>query len=139
MNKTCLVCGTAFLALAGIGFVIPAGPAIAQQSNVKTEEFIVVGAPIERSRVVGRSATTGADIEEIELKRQVSYADLDLSMHADVMTLQTRIEDTAKESCKELSDMFPLNPSNSSEIATCTRKAVDSANEQLQAAIAAAK
>jgi len=138
MRKNFLVYGTAILALAGIGFVIPAGPAVAQQANEKMEEYIVVGAPIERHRVVGRSSTTGADIEEIELTRQVSYADLDLCKHADVMTMETRIENTAEESCKELSDMFPLNPSNRTEIASCTRKAVDGAKQQLQKAITAA-
>ena len=115
MKKTFLVYGVTFLALAGTGLIIPAGPAVAQQANEKMEEFIVVGAPIERHRVVGRSSTTGADIEEIELTRQVSYADLNLCKHADV------------------------NPSDRTELARCTRKAVDGAKERLQAAIAASE
>jgi UrcA family protein len=125
----------ALLALAATGLFVKTDPAIAQQGAEPMEE-IVVEAPIVR-RQVGRSAA-GAKIEVIELRRRLSYADLDLSKDADVTELKTRIETTAKESCEQLSDMFPLNPSDTSEIHRCTNQAVNGAEEQVQTAIAAA-
>ena len=125
----------ALLALAATGLFVKIDPAIAQQGAEPMEE-IVVEAPIVR-RQVGRSAA-GAKIEVIELRRRLSYADLDLSKDADVTELKTRIETTAKESCEQLSDMFPLNPSDRSEIHRCTNQAVNGAEEQVQTAIAAA-
>ena len=126
----------AFLAFAATGLVINPDPAIAQQAAEEVIEEIVVEAPIVRRRV-GRT-TSGVPIEVIELRRRVSYADLDLSKYADVTELKTRIETTAKESCERLSDMFPLDPSDRLEIRRCTNEAVDSTEEEVQAAIAAA-
>ena len=126
-----------FLALAATGFVIKTDPAIAQQAAEEITEEIVVEAPFVR-RQVGRSATTGAEIEVIELRRRVSYADLDLSKDADVTALKARIETTAKESCEKLSDMFPFRPSDRREIQRCTNQTVDGTEEKVQAAIAAA-
>jgi UrcA family protein len=125
----------ALLALAATGLFIKTDPAIAQQVTEEMEE-IVVEAPIVR-RQVGRSAS-GVKIEVIELRRRLSYADLDLSQHVDVTELKTRIETTAKQSCEQLSDMFPLNPSDRGEVHRCTNQAVDGTEEQVQAAIAAA-
>jgi UrcA family protein len=125
----------AFLALATTGLLIKADPAIAQQAAAEIEE-IVVGAPIVRRQV--ERTTSGAKVETIELRRRVGYANLDLSKYADVTELKRRIETTAKESCKQLSDMFPSDPSDRSEIRRCANKAVDGTEEQVQAAIAAA-
>ena len=125
----------ALLALAATGLFIKTDPAIAQQVAEVMEE-IVVEAPIVRHQV-GRSAA-GAKIEVIELKRRVSYADLDLSKHVDVTELKTRIETTAKESCEKLDDMFPFaEPTGGQGIRSCTDKAVAGTEEQVQAAIAA--
>lgn len=126
----------ALLALAATGLFIKTDPAIAQQVAEEMEE-IVVEAPIVR-RQVGRSAS-GAKIEVIELRRRLSFADLDLSKDADVTELKTRIETTAKESCEKLDDMFPFaEPSGVQGIRSCTDKAVAGTEEQVQAAIAAA-
>jgi UrcA family protein len=121
----------ALLALAATGLFIKTDPAIAQQTAEEMEE-IVIEAPIVH-RQVGRTSS-GAKIEVIELKRRVSYADLDLSKSADVTELNTRIETTAKESCEKLDDMFPFS---GEEIQSCTEKAVAGTEEQVQAAIAA--
>jgi len=125
---------TAILALAATGLVFKTGPAVAQQANEVMEE-VVVEAPIA-VRQVGRSSTTGAKIELIEFKRRVSYADLDLSKHADVIELETRVETTAKESCEKLSAMYPLD--SATESWRCVKKTINSAEEQVQAAIVAA-
>ena len=126
----------ALLALAATALVFKTDPASAQQAAEEVIEEIVVQAPIVR-RQVGRTAI-GAKIEVIELRRRVSYADLDLSKDADVTALKARIETTAKESCEKLSDMFPFDPSDRREIQSCTNQAVDGTEKQVQAAIAAA-
>lgn len=111
--------------------------AVEQQVTAEMEEVVVVEAPIMRSWT--ERGRYGGKVEVIELTRRVNYADLDLSKQADVATLETRIEATAKASCKALSDMFPLDPSDTKEILSCTKKAVNGTKKQVQAAIAAAQ
>ena len=123
----------ALLALAATGLVIKTDPAIAQQASKVIEE-VVVEAPIT-VRQIGRTPI-GAKIELIELKRRVSYGDLDLSKHADVIELETRVETISKESCQKLSDMFLLD--SATEKRRCIKKAIESTEEQVQAAIVAA-
>ncbi len=123
----------AVLALAASGLVFKADPAVAQQASEVVDE-VVVEAPIT-VRQVGRR-NTGTKIELIELKRRVSYADLDLRKHADVTELETRVETVSKEACKKLFDMSPYN--SATEERLCTKKAIDSTEEQVQMAIVAA-
>jgi UrcA family protein len=127
----------ALLALVATGLVTKTDPAIAQQVDEEMEE-IVVKAPIVRRKI--RQATPSiAKIEIIELKRRVSYADLDLNKAADVTELETRIKTSAKDSCERLNDMFPLvKPSGGQEIQRCTDKPVAGTEKQVRAAIAAA-
>ena len=112
------------------------GTAVAQQVAGEIEEVVVIEAPIVRSWT---ERGTYGPVEVIELTRRVNYADLDLSKHADVTMLETRIETAAKEACEALSDMFPLDPSDKTEIRRCTKKAVGGTEEQVQAAIEAAQ
>ncbi len=124
---------TAFLALAATGLVFKTGLAVAQHASEMMDE-VVVEAPIT-VRQVGRT-NIGARIELIELKRRVSYADLDLSKHADVIELEARVETISKESCEKLSAMYPLD--SVTERRRCIKKAINSAEKQVQAAIVAA-
>jgi len=110
--------------------------ALAQQATDEAEEVVVIGAPITRQEE-GRSYT-GMPKEVIELKRQISYADLDLTKDADVQTLQTRIHDVAEESCQKLAEMFPLKFIDQGEVGRCVDDAVASSKDQVQAAIDAA-
>ena len=109
--------------------------AVEQQVAGEMEEVVVVEAPIMRSWT--ERGRYGGKVEVIELTRRVNYADLDLSKQADIATLETRIEATAKASCEALSDMFPLDPSDTTEILSCTKKAVNGTKKQVQAAIEA--
>ena len=133
MNKSISIYRTLSLALAFTVALIASNLAVAQQD---TEE-VIVRAPIERvkdTRTVGSVATT----EIIELNRYVSYSDLDLTKVADVATLDERITATAKESCKKLSNMFPLDRSDPAEMGRCVKKAVSGAGTRKAKAIAAA-
>ena len=124
---------TISVVLAFTGFFIAADLVVAQDV---TEE-IIVRSPIERNaeRIpIGSSVTT----ETIELNRYVSFADLDLAKYEDVEKLDTRINAIAKESCQKLSEMFPLDRSDLTEINRCMKKAIASANRQKEMAIASA-
>ncbi len=117
-----------------LGFSWACSPlAVAQQANEEMEEVAVITAPIEH-RYEGR--TMRGPILVIELKRRVSYADLDLSELADVTTLVTRIEATARESCEELSNMIPFG--DRMESRRCMKRAVHGTEGQVQAIVKAA-
>jgi len=139
MKNAFLVNCATFLSLVAAGMFFSVSQAAAQeeQTGDEAEEVVVVGAPIQRNRQVDRG-TYGTPVEVIELSRQVSYADLDLSKYADVMEMEARIEATAKESCEKLSDMFRLDSPNTDEVKTCTQAAIKEAKERLQVAVAAA-
>jgi UrcA family protein len=108
-------------------------PALAQQANEEMEEVAVVTVPIEH-HYEGR--TVRGPIQVTELKRRVSYADLELSSRADVTTLETRIETIARESCKELSNIAPFG--DRMELRRCIKRAVHGTEDQVQAAMAVA-
>jgi UrcA family protein len=121
------------LVLALAGFFVAADLAVAQQV---TEE-IVVRSPIERAEAripIGSSVTT----QTVKLNRAVSFDDLDLGEYEDVEKLDTRINEIAKESCQELSEMFPFDPTDRIEMNRCVEKAIASARRQKEMAIALA-
>ncbi len=126
---------TMFLALVAPGLFIEVDMAVAQQASEEIEE-VVVRAPIGRHEF-GRSPVAGFKTEIIELKRRVSFTDLDLTRRTDVNELDTRIEVVAKESCEKLADMFPLNRLGPAEMRRCTKNAIASAEKQKGLTIAA--
>ena len=133
MNKSTSTHRTLTLALALTGVFIASDVAFAQEPN----EEVVVRAPIERAKVKS-SVGSLVKTETIELNRHVSFADLDLKNPADVTVLDTRIADTAKESCQKLSDMFPLDRSDHSEMNRCVKKAIAGTVKNKERAIFAA-
>jgi len=136
-----LNCAT-FAALAVAGIVINTDSVNAQQASDQPtseiiEEIVEVAAPVVH-RQVERKGALHRKTETVTLSRPVSYADLDLSKHVDVIVLKNRIEITAKESCEQLSNMSTLHRSSLLEIRRCTKRAIASAEEEVKAAIAAA-
>jgi UrcA family protein len=108
---------------------------LAQQIEENSLEEITVTAPrLVTKQVVGRTAA-GSNVELITLQRRVSYADLDLALHANVAQLETRVNDIAKEACEDLAKMYPLSDPKTPD---CVRAAVATAKPQLDAAVAAA-
>jgi UrcA family protein len=120
------------LALAFAGLFTASSLAVAQQV---TEE-IIVRVPAER---VMDTSPVGSQvkIDDIEINQYVSFTDLDLSNSVDVKELDLRIETVAKESCQKLSDMYPLNRTNTMDMSSCIKKAVASAGKQRELAITA--
>ena len=129
------IVSAAFFALAATGLIIEADPAVAQGAKEEMEEIVLEAPFIRRAE---RVAIGASKAEVIELRRRVSYADLDLRKSADVTELKTRIEKTATESCEKLSEMFRLDRMDKDEIQRCIDMAVDGTEDELQAAIAAA-
>ena len=120
------------LALAFTGLFIAADLAVAQD----VQEEIVVRSPIERTEAripIGSSVTT----QTVELNRYVNIAGLDLTNEEDVEILDAQISELAKESCEKLSEMFPLDRSDRTEIGRCIEKTIAYANKQKKKIIAA--
>jgi UrcA family protein len=116
------------VALAGL--VLLGGIAAADQPPE-----ITISASGLTKAVVGRTAN-GGPVEEVTLTRRVSYGDLNLAKTADAAELQRRVDQTAKDSCKELDDRYPFEDK---QIKDCTKTTVDKAMAQVRAAIAAAE
>ena len=110
--------------------------AVAAQSGEQPMEIVRVVAPRNIEHVVVGPEEPGSHVEAISLTRQVPYKDLDLSLSTDVETLRRRVKDIAVESCDTLANMYPFAaPSNPD----CLRSAIASAEDQISAAVAAAR
>ena len=136
-----LVASAAFTFLLASGLFIRIDPVLAQEADerlagAEIEEIVVVVAPIERQ--LGTRPATGYRTETIELKRSVSFADLDLSNDEDVLELQHRIENTAQVSCKTLEEMFPLGQKDTADVQRCIKKAIKGTQEEFDSVVAAA-
>lgn len=126
----------AAVALLASGLGMTAVTAQAQQSREPLEEIIILEAPAV-VRYPEKRSPIGAPSEVVELTRRVSYADLDLGQTSDVNMLENRIDVTAKETCRDLSEMFAPYMS-ADETRTCERRAIADAMEQVEMAVAVA-
>lgn len=134
MNKTSFFLSCAAFSGLAMGLLIAApGPAAAQQDDEVLEE-IVVEAPRAVRHTVEKTSS-GGTIELIQLRRRVSYADLDLTNHGDVTTLEERVNATAEEACDKLAEMYPMVAPNNPN---CVDQAVSGAMEQVEQVVAAA-
>ena len=136
-----LVSGVSFALLAAMGLVLCANVVFAQEAAPKKAgaaiEEVVVEAPVVR-RKVSATSPTGYTTETIQLKRQVSYADLDLTQESDVREFEERIETTAREACEALDDMLDRDKQDRTDVFRCTKLAIKDAREELEAVVAAA-
>ena len=130
--------GVALLSVMGSAFALPS---FAQENadpfGPKVMEEVIVIAPrtIRREQIDRTSG--GGRVEQITLTRRVSYADLDLKAHADVVELERRVEAMAEESCGMIADAVPfVDPEPSHE--QCVERAIAGAMTQVQAAVDAA-
>lgn len=125
------------LAVAAAGAVMAAGVgmngALAQQ---QLQEIIVHAGPLVTKSIVGRATGTGAPIERVSVDHYVSYADLDLIKHADVQTLNKRVQAAARLGCQQLDNLYPNQPSN---LQACMHDAMQGASQQVEGAISAAQ
>ena len=132
------VCATLLVAT---GLLTWTGAAAAQETGEKKAsgaiEEVVVEAPVV-TRKVAATSPTGYATEMIQLRRQVTFADLDLTDESDVNVLEERIETTAKEACQALDDMLDRDKQDQTDVFRCTKQAIKDAKKEFEAAVAAA-
>lgn len=123
-------------ALASIGLILSAGAALAAGSdNDSNLTPITVQAHHEvQKRQVGMTYT-GIPIEQVSLSREVGYGDLDLSTAAGRAKLDHRIKTVAREACRQLHTLYPLE-SWSTGNRECISGAVDGAMNQEKTIVA---
>ena len=109
----------------------------ADKKASKAIEEVVVEAPVVRRKVAATSPT-GYTTETIQLKRQVSFDDLDLTDDSDVKELEERIETTAKEACQALDEMLERDEQDPTDVFRCTKQAIKDARKEVEAVVAAA-
>ena len=127
--------------LVATGLLTWTGAAAAQETGEKEVsgaiEEVVVEAPVV-SRKVAATSPTGYTTEMIQLRRQVTFADLDLTDESDVKVLEERIETTAREACQALDDMLDRDKQDQTDVFRCTKQAVKGAKKEFEAVVAAA-
>jgi len=114
--------------IAAAGTTLLSAGAYGQAMEVVTVEAV-------REIIVGKSPI-GAPIKELSIRSRVTFADLDLTTAAGAATLQKRVEDTAKSTCKEIKIDIPAEGSS---VEKCVKDALAGAQPQIDQAIAAAK
>jgi UrcA family protein len=135
-----LLCG---LAAANVGWAATTGssaPAQAPASHEENEQ-IIIHAPelvVKRAPISGRSYNL-QNAEVVTGEKALSFADLDLSKPADVMELQKRISDTAKDICQDLSRRYPRTSFQVVVDRDCVKSAVDEATGVMKDLVAANK
>ena len=127
--------------LVSTGLLLGTGAAAAQDTGEKKAgeaiEEVIVEAPVVRRKVAATSPT-GYTTEMIQLRRQVTFSDLDLTDETDVKMLQERIETTAKEACQALDDMLDRDKQDPTDVFRCTKQAIKDAEKEVEAVVAAA-
>lgn len=124
MNKSLQAQVMALLAAVAIS-----GSAIGQE----TEEVTVRGTAGIQSTEVDRSST-GVPVVMYTVSYQVSYEDLDLTTAAGMAELNKRVEDAARQGCREIGLAYHFaQPSDW----LCTRHATNEAMAEVQQLVAA--
>lgn len=119
--------------LMATAWAMPATMAGAQTAEGSQNE-ITVEAPRSVPMRIERNPYTGAAITVTTVRMAVLYGDLDLTAPRDADRLMLRVRNVARDACKQLDRLFPLDPDE-----TCIDKAVDNAAPLATAAIAAAR
>lgn len=108
--------------------------ASAQGDDEVPEDAIVVIAPRPITAEIRERGPNGRETAIISLKMVVQYVDLDLKQAGNVDLLMARIRSVARDACKYLDRLYPLNPDPD-----CQDRAFQNAMPQARAAIAAAQ
>jgi len=128
MNKIVLGIGLGVVASICLGSSV----VIAQD----LQEIVVTGRGEVAVKPAGKTAT-GVPIVDMSITYGVSYAGLDLASAAGAAEIEKRVNDAAKEACKEISAKRPLQQFTTSE-AECAKSAADKAMVKVRELEAAA-
>jgi UrcA family protein len=113
--------------------VVASAPVAAQRVGDPIFQITVIAPRLVRQEV-GRT-NGGAPVEMISLTRRVDYKDLDLKQQVSVAELETRVKEVAEEACAQLARAYPLSDPQTPE---CVKDAVQNAMAEVKAAVAAA-
>ena len=121
-----------FKAIAGVALLVGVfGIAAAAE---QLQEVTVQAARVVKT-AVGHTAT-GIPIVDASISYGVSYADLNLASHADVVMLQGRVKSAAEKACKQLVQLYPVAEGQSE--GDCSKSATDKALAKVDELAAAA-
>jgi UrcA family protein len=126
-------------ALAALAFALGGHAAERNNNNQQDDDNRMPKITVEadhqvQKRQVG-TTYTGIPIEEVSLTRHVGFRDLDLNSPSGRAELDKRIKEVAKEACKQLQTLYPLEQWET-DTDTCIANAVKSAKAQEQAIVA---
>lgn len=119
--------------LAASALLFGSAAAFAQAEEESPVQEITVTAPRPITTEVDESHPGGRTEAVISLKMTVQYADLDLSDPEDADRLMLRIKSVARDGCKYLDRLYPLN-----QDPDCMDRAVADTQPQADKAIVAA-
>ena len=109
--------------------------AAASASAVAQEKHVTIHAGDVQETAVGRSYI---DIEELKVKRTVSYANLDLTTASGASELRNRVMDAAKDTCEQIAAAGPADLPSTSDY-SCIRRVTERGLERANVAVAAAQ
>jgi UrcA family protein len=109
--------------------------AAASASAVAQEKHVTIQAADVQETAVGRSYI---DIEELKVKRTVSYANLDLATASGASELRNRVMDAAKDTCEQIAAAGPADLPSTSD-SSCIRRVTERGLERANVAVAAAQ
>jgi len=98
---------------------------------------VIVEAP-KITHTGDRAPPLGTPIDIASIRYRVSYGDLNLATPAGAKTLEERVNDAARQACKQLEASLPPNAITPVREAPCVKTAVDGAMRQVREAVAAA-
>lgn len=128
-------CRLALTALGALALVSSSALALAQSKDPIPEVTVTVHKPVSK---LGRDVN-GRPVEVVQLTREVSYADLDISTYSGARALHARIKTAATAVCEELASKYPWASEYNLPAGSCVQEAIDSATPRLNAAIASAE
>lgn len=120
------------LALVATALAASGSAGLAEAQDAGNE--ITVEAPRSVPIPVERNPYTGAAIATTTVRMSVLYGDLDLRTQRDSDRLMLRIRNVARDACKQLDRLYPLNPDE-----TCVDKTLENSAPLGAAVIAAAR
>jgi UrcA family protein len=129
-DRSTLLC--AAVALLGAGASVAEPVDLPGGGTGESESLTVDAPPVHRRLVDGRRR---GSTEIVFITHRVSYAGLDLAMHAGVVELRRRIAESAQAACKQLPALAPLADFDT---ASCVRDAIRDATERADRVIAMA-
>lgn len=140
-NKSLVTGAATAVSLLAMGLLLLAQPVLSQEDEEEHStaaiEEVRVEAPVVTRKVTARGPS-GYTTEVIQLRRHVSYADLDLTNEKDVEEFEKRIEMTAKEACKALKELFPKGQKDAGDVYRCTKYAIANSEKELESLVATA-